>query len=165
MAQSPVCTYSHSADKDRYSLTWADVDAELEMAQVYWLTSLDEGIFHSVPVIGVWFEGALYFCSPRSEHKYRNLKANPVCQVLTGSSQLNAGINVAIHGLAEEVEEMEHRLRYGRQMGEKYPQPWRFEGTEEDMWVIRIVPTHIRAFHRENPIASARFDFPKGDDV
>ena len=48
----------------------------------------------------------------------------------------------------------------------KYPESWHgFEGTEEDMWVYRVVPTHIRAFHRENPLASARFDFDADGDA
>jgi hypothetical protein len=50
-------------------------------------------------------------------------------------------------------------MRFGRQLTEKYPEPWRFEGTEEDMWVYRLVPTHARAFHRSDPISYARWDF------
>lgn len=159
MPHVPVPVYSHSEDDDRYVLTWEDVENELEMAQMYWITSLQDGIPHTVPVIGIWFEGALYSCNPRSEQKYKNLQANPTCQALTGSSQLNKGLDVAVHGVAEEVPDLDDRLRYGRQMAAKYPEPWRFVGTEEDMWVYRVVPTHIRAFHRMNPLASARFNF------
>lgn len=164
MSKTPVRAYSNSGDAERYELTWKDVEGDLMLAQMYWITSLEEGIPHTVPVIGVWHEGALYFCSPRSEHKHQNLKANTVCQALTGSSQLTAGIDVAIHGHAEEVEDMEGRALFAEQLNAKYPPSWQgFEGTEEDMWVIRVVPTHIRAFHRENPIASARFDFAADD--
>lgn len=159
MTHSPTITYSHSEREDDYVLTWEDVKNELIASQMYWITSLQDGIPHTVPVIGIWFEGALYSCNPRSEQKYENLQANPTCQALVGSSQLNKGIDVAVHGVAEEMPDMDDRLRFGRQMAEKYPQPWRFVGTEEDMWVYRLVPTHIRAFHRMNPLASARFDF------
>lgn len=161
MAQPPVTTHSFSEREDRYVLAWEDVENELVLAQMYWITSLEDGIPHTVPVIGIWYEGELYSCNPRSEQKYKNLKANPTCQALIGSNQLNKGIDVAVHGNAEEVTDMEARLLYGRQMAEKYPQPWRFQGTEEDMWVYKLVPTHVRAFHRMNPLASARFDFPK----
>lgn len=159
MTTQPELKYSHSQEEDSYQITWSDVENELIAAQMYWITSLQDGIPHSVPVIGIWHEGALYSCNPRSEQKYKNLKANPVAQALIGDNQLNKGLNVAVHGTAEEMTEMEDRLLFGRQMADKYPQPWRFEGTEEDMWVYRIVPTHVRAFHRENPLASARFDF------
>lgn len=159
MNQIPVTTYSHSEQEGQYVITWDDVENELELSQMYWITSLEDGIPHTVPVIGIWYEGALYSCNPRSEQKYKNLKRNPVCQALIGSSQLNKGLDVAVNGIAEEMAEMEDRLRFGRQMAEKYALPWRFVGTEEDMWVYRIVPTHIRAFHRSNPLASARFDF------
>lgn len=161
MITVPRMTHSRSFDEESYVIKWKDVERELELAQMYWITSLQDGIPHSVPVIGVWFEGAWYSCNPRSEQKYRNLKVNSIGQVLIGSNQLNKGLSVAVHGHAEEMTEMDDRLRYGKQMADKYPQPWRFEGSEEDMWVYRIVPTHVRAFHRENPLASARFDFGK----
>lgn len=161
MSNQPVLAYSHSEDESRYRISWQDVEAELVAGQMYWISSLQNGVPHTVPVIGIWFESALYSCSPRSEQKYKNLRQNPVCQALTGSSQLNKGLDVAVHGNAEEMTDMEERLRFGRQMAEKYPQPWRFVGTEEDMWVYRIVPTHVRAFHRLNPLASARFNFER----
>ncbi len=159
MAQPPITTHSYSEREDRYVLAWEDVENELVLAQMYWITSLEDGIPHTVPVIGIWHEGELYSCNPRSEQKYKNLKANPTCQALIGSNQLNKGIDVAVHGHVEEVTDMDARLLYGRQMAEKYPEPWRFVGTEEDMWVYKLVPTHVRAFHRMNPLASARFDF------
>ena len=43
--------------------------------------------------------------------------------------------------------------------GRNGPKTWRFEGTEMDMWVYRIVPTHIRAFHRLNPMGFTRWNF------
>ncbi|MCO5216555.1 MAG: pyridoxamine 5'-phosphate oxidase family protein, partial [Thermomicrobiales bacterium] len=115
MLNAPICIYSHSGDPDRYELIWEDVEGELVLSQMYWITSLQDGIPHTVPVIGVWYEGALYSCNPRSERKYRNLKANPVCQALIGSSHLNKGLDVAVHGRAEEVTELEDRVRYAAQ--------------------------------------------------
>lgn len=159
MSIEPTVNFAHSETEGGYVPTWGEVEKELESGQMYWITSLQDGIPHTVPVIGIWYEGALYSCNPRSEQKYRNLQQNPICQALTGSSQLNKGLDVAVHGMAEEMPEMEDRLRFGKQMADKYPLPWRFVGTEEDMWVYRIVPTHVRAFHRMNPLASVRFDF------
>lgn len=159
MANEPVITASTSERGEEHLISWADAEKVLAASEMYWITSLDNGEPHTVPVIGIWWEGALYSCNPRSERKYRNLTTNPVCQALTGCSRLNEGLDVAVHGRAEEMPEMADRLRFGRQMAEKYSEPWRFEGTEEDMWVYRIVPTHVRAFHRFNPISSARWDF------
>lgn len=164
MTHAPEKTHSYSEDESNYDIDWKAVETELELAQMYWITSLQDDIPHSVPVIGIWFEGAFYSCNPRSEQKYKNLQANPVAQALIGNNQLNKGLNVAVHGVAEEMTEMEDRLRFGKQMAEKYPLPWRFVGTEEDMWVYRIVPTHVRAFHRMNPLASARFDFSEEEE-
>jgi hypothetical protein len=154
MARQPVTKMSASEYGDDHLIEWADVEKVLESAEMYWITSLDNGEPHTVPVIGVW-----YSCNPRSERKYTNLTTNPTCQALTGCSRLAPGLDVAVHGRAEEMTVLDDRIRFGRQMADKYPEPWRFEGTEEDMWVYRIVPTHVRAFHRLNPISAARWDF------
>lgn len=159
MTKQPATTAAMSEPAGDYVPTWADAEQALEAAEMYWITSLDNGEPHTVPVIGVWWEGALYSCNPRTERKYKNLTANPVCQALTGCSTLNEGLDVVVHGRVEEMTEFDDRKRFGRQMAEKYPEPWRFEGTEEDMWVYRLVPTHVRAFHRLNPISFARFEF------
>lgn len=161
MARQPRATAIASEHEGGYVPTWADVEKVLESAEMYWITSLDNGEPHTVPVIGVWWEGALYSCNPRSERKYKNLKENPVCQALTGCSTLSAGLDVAVHGRVEEMTDLDDRKRFGRQLTEKYPEPWRFEGTEEDMWMYRLVPTHVRAFHRSHPISSVRWDFER----
>lgn len=162
MSKNPTTIYSHSEAGDQFSLPWEEVSNELISAQMYWITSLQDGIPHSVPVIGVWFENALYSCNPRSEQKYKNFQQNFTGQALIGANELNKGLNVAVNGFIEEMSEMEDRLRFGKQMAEKYPLPWRFVGTEDDMWVYRLVPTHVRAFNRMNPLASAKFEF-EGD--
>jgi nitroimidazol reductase NimA-like FMN-containing flavoprotein (pyridoxamine 5'-phosphate oxidase superfamily) len=159
MTRQPVTTASTSVHDGEYVPTWADSEKVLETAEMYWITSLDNGEPHTVPVIGVWWEGALYSCNPRSERHYKNLKENSVCQALTGCSTLSEGLDVVVHGRVEEMTELDDRMRFGRQLTEKYPEPWRFEGAEEDMWVYRLVPTHARAFHRSNPISYARWDF------
>lgn len=123
MSKQPVTAYSHSENADRYEVSWEDASNELELAQMYWITSLEDGVPHTVPVIGIWFEGELYSCNPRSEQKYTNLTTNPVCQALIGSSQLNKGLDVAVHGTASEVTDMEGRLQFGRQMASKYQEP------------------------------------------
>lgn len=159
MTNQPVTVYSNSETGAKFLLPWEEVENELVAAQMYWIMSFHDDIPHSVPVIGVWFENALYSCNPRSEQKYKNFQKNANGQALIGGNELNKGLNIAVNGIVEEMTEMEDRLRFGRQMAEKYPQPWRFEGTEQGMWVYRLVPTHVRAFHRMNPLASARFNF------
>ena len=160
MATTPKLIYFSGETGDGTTKPdWSVIEAELRDAEMYWITSLQDGEPHTVPVIGTWWEGALYSCNPRSEQHYKNLQQNSVCQALTGCSKLNEGFDIAVHGRVEEVPEMEGRLRFAAQMAEKYPEPWRFQGTEEDMWVYRLIPTHIRAFHRFNPLTLAKWEF------
>lgn len=162
MASKPVQTTAYPETEGGYVPSWDETETALIESDMYWVTTLQKGVPHTVPVIGIWWDGAVYSCNPRSEQKYKNLQDNPVCQMLTGCSKLDAGLDIAVHGHAEEVTEMEGRFRFARQMAEKYSEPWHFQGTEEDMWVYRLVPTHVRVFHRFNPLGSARYDFAKG---
>ena len=63
MAKQPVTAVSASEHGDDYLLAWADAERVLESAEMYWITSLDDGEPHTVPVIGVWWDGALYVVS------------------------------------------------------------------------------------------------------
>ena len=61
-------------------LGWADVEARLVAAVVYWLaTTRPDGRPHVMPRWGVWLDGALWYDgSPQTRHAL-NLADNPAC--------------------------------------------------------------------------------------
>ena len=83
------------------SPVWARARGDLQDAQVYWLSSVrPDGRPHVTPLLGVWLDGALYFCTGPTERKARNLAQNPCCVLTTGRNTLENRKNTAPVGLS-----------------------------------------------------------------
>src|SRR5215203_282242 len=64
---------------------WAEAREHLEEAEVYWLSTVRlDGRPHVTPLVAVWLDGVLYFCTGPHERKARNLGQNPHCVLTTG---------------------------------------------------------------------------------
>ncbi len=90
---------------------WAEARGRLEKAEVFWLTTVrPDGRPHVTPLLSVWLDGALYFCTGDSERKAKNLAHNAHCVLTTGCNALNEGLDLAVEGEAMRVSD-EARLR------------------------------------------------------
>jgi nitroimidazol reductase NimA-like FMN-containing flavoprotein (pyridoxamine 5'-phosphate oxidase superfamily) len=70
---------------DAAATPWGEARARLEGAEVYWLTTVRPGGRpHVTPLIAVWVDEALWFCTGPEERKARNLAANTGCVLTTG---------------------------------------------------------------------------------
>jgi hypothetical protein len=59
-------------------LSWAEVEQKLVESKTYWLaTTRPDGRPHSVPVDGLWWDGALIFGGDPATVHVRNLRADP----------------------------------------------------------------------------------------
>src|SRR5215212_943420 len=68
---------------------WAEARGLLEKAQIYWLSTVrPDGRPHVTPLLAVWLDGAVYFCTGPSERKAKNLAHNSHCIVTTGCNTL-----------------------------------------------------------------------------
>ena len=82
---------------------WADALVELQQAEVYWLSTVrPSGQPHVTPLLAVWWNGAIYFCTGPTERKAKNLVANPACALTTGRCDLD-GLDIVIEGRAVTV--------------------------------------------------------------
>ena len=73
---------------------WTEASRCLEEAQLYWLSTVrPDGRPHVTPLLTVWLDGALYFCTGPSERKARNLAQNAHCVLTTGSNSLDEGLD------------------------------------------------------------------------
>ena len=71
------------------------------MHQAYWLSTVrPDGRPHVTPLLGIWLEGAFYFCTGPGERKAKNLLANRHCVVTTGRNTLD-GLDLVLEGTAE----------------------------------------------------------------
>src|SRR3984893_11335963 len=75
----------------------------LRDAEVYWLSTVrPDGRPHVTPLLGIWLDGALYFCTGPDERKAKNLARNHHCVLTTGCSRLD-GLDLVVEGQAAEV--------------------------------------------------------------
>ncbi len=73
--------YSVEGAKPKF-VDWSFAEQRLERSHNYWICSTrPDGRPHSIPVWGVWVEGAFYFSTDPDSRKGRNLKANPAISV------------------------------------------------------------------------------------
>jgi hypothetical protein len=79
---------------------WSWATERLSRSRNYWLsTTRPDGAPHSMPIWGIWMDGAFFFGTGRRSRKARNLVANPQCVVCPD----NADEAVVLEGIAEEV--------------------------------------------------------------
>lgn len=91
---------------------WATARAGLRDAPLYWLSTVrPDGRPHVTPLVGIWLDGAAYFCTGPTERKARNLAQNRQCVLTTGCNQLN-GLDLVVEGEATQVDD-EAGLRAG----------------------------------------------------
>jgi hypothetical protein len=69
-------------------LSWTEVEQKLVKSKSYWLaTTRRDGRPHTVPVDGIWLEGALYFGGDPATVHIRNLRSDPRVVVHTESGE------------------------------------------------------------------------------
>jgi hypothetical protein len=112
-------------------LPWEWARKRLNESHNYWFTSVREnGAPHTMPVWGVWLEGAYYFSTGASSRKARNLQQNPNCVVCTE----NAAEAVILEGVAQKLEPeqippqafTDYKAKYG----------WELDPQRGPVWVV-----------------------------
>lgn len=107
---------------------WDEAVAQLERAQLYWLsTARDSGQPHVTPLIAVWHDRALHFCTGADERKARNLAANPQCVLTTGCNTLDRGLDVVVEGEAVRVDDAAALQAIADAYEHKYGSDWHFD--------------------------------------
>jgi hypothetical protein len=90
---------------------WAEAHEHLQKAEIYWLSTVRaDGHPHVTPLVAVWLDGALYFCTGPDERKAQNLARNAHCVIITGCNALSGGLDLVVEGDTVKVSD-EARLR------------------------------------------------------
>jgi Pyridoxamine 5'-phosphate oxidase len=99
--REPVVELQAFSSPGAVEAPWARGREQLVDAQLYWLSTVrPNGHPHVTPLIGVWSEGGLYFCTGPSERKAKNLLHNANCILTTGRNDLGDGLDVVVEGEA-----------------------------------------------------------------
>jgi len=145
---------------------WATVREQLEGAEIAWLTTVrPDGRPHVTPLLFIWQEGALYFCTGADERKAHNLAQNAHCILTTGCDALNEGGDLVVEGDAVP----EHDASTLQKLAERYTAKYGWHFTVRDgalygdggnvAQVYAIQPTTVFAFGKGEPFSQTRYRF------
>lgn len=154
---------------DATATPWAEALARLEQAEVYWLSTVrPDGRPHVTPLLSVWLDGALYFCTGRDERKAKNLARNPHCVLTTGCNTLDEdGLDFVVEGKAVPVSDEALLQRVADAYESKYGSDWRFtvrdgafHGVEGNIALVyEVVPITAFGFGKGSTFSQTRWRF------
>jgi len=155
---------------DATPTSWAETRGHLEKAEVFWLTTVrPDGRPHVTPLLSVWLNGALYFCTGPSERKAKNIAHNAHCVLTTGCNALSEGLDLVVEGEATKVSD-ETELRrvadtYEGKYGPHFTAPEGiFFGLGDairsgDGLVYRVAPSTAFGFGKGKPFSQTCWRF------
>ncbi|MET9590064.1 pyridoxamine 5'-phosphate oxidase family protein [Streptomyces sp. NPDC006516] len=159
---------SRYSGEDAAARPWAEAVALLESAELYWLSTVrPDGRPHVTPLIGLWSNGALHFCTGPSERKARNLAGNPEVVLTTGTNTLDEGFDVVVEGRAARVTEEPRLIALAEAWEAKYGAEWHF-GVTDGMFsngaggravVFAVTPRTAFGFAKGDPYGQTRWSF------
>jgi nitroimidazol reductase NimA-like FMN-containing flavoprotein (pyridoxamine 5'-phosphate oxidase superfamily) len=121
----------HFSSDEAQPTPWSEATRELESAEVFWLSTVrPDGRPHVTPLLAVWADDALHFCTGPEERKAKNLERNAHCILTTGRNSLHEGIDIVVEGDAVVVSDESRLRRLAAAYESKYGQDWHFDVRE-----------------------------------
>jgi nitroimidazol reductase NimA-like FMN-containing flavoprotein (pyridoxamine 5'-phosphate oxidase superfamily) len=148
---------------------WAEAQAQLEGAALFWISTVrPDGRPHVTPLIAVWLDEALYFCTGPDERKAKNLAGNANC-ILTTGCNIEDGLDVVVEGEAVRVSDDARLRQIADAYLNKYGEVWRFgvrdgafvHGSDESSvaLVFEVVPAKVLGFRKGEVFSQTRWQF------
>ncbi|MGH8776238.1 MAG: pyridoxamine 5'-phosphate oxidase family protein [Jiangellaceae bacterium] len=155
---------------DAIPTPWADARQQLEAAETFWLSTVrPDGRPHVTPLISVWVDGALYFCTGPTERKARNLEGNTHCVLTTGCNAIGEGVDLVVEGDAVRVTDELLLRRVADAYAGKYGEPFvfavsdgAFQGDGGEALVFEVRPTTAFGFGKGDAFSQTRWRFRRG---
>jgi general stress protein 26 len=146
---------------------WSEARERLERAEVFWVSTVrPDGRPHVTPLISVWLDDALYFCTGPSERKARNLEHNRHCILTTGCNDIGDGLDVVVEGEAERVTDDAALSRIADTYESKYGSDWRFDVRDGvflheggTALVFAVAPRKAFGFRKGDEFSQTRWRF------
>jgi hypothetical protein len=156
------------SDPEARPTPWADAARVLKAAELYWLTTVRRDARpHVTPLIGVYQDAAMHFCTGLREQKARNLELRQQVALTTGNNAWAQGLDVVVEGTVARVTARDALQRLADAYEAKYGSDWRFEvgegvfGEGDDAAaVFRIEPSKVLAFAKA-PHAQTTYRFAR----
>jgi general stress protein 26 len=154
---TPVTTLDQRySEPDAAATEWEQTSRALAEAELFWITTVRvTGQPHMTPLVAVWHDGALHFCTGSDEQKAVNLRGNPHVVLSTGNNTWDRGLDVVVEGDAVRVTDHDTLLRLAEAWTAKWDGRWHYQvrggafrhpGAEEPVLVFAVRPAKILAF-------------------
>ncbi len=145
---------------------WTTAAAILDQAEIFWLTTVrPDGRPHVTPLLAVWLEDALYFCTGETERKAKNLAVNANCVLTTGCNALNEGLDIVLEGEAVKLESSDRLQALADRYKSKYDWDFSvrdgvFHGPDGHVaTVYAVAPQAVFGFGKGEPFSQTRWLF------
>ena len=148
---------------------WSEARERLERAEIFWVSTVrPDGRPHVTPLISVWLDDALYFCTGPTERKAKNLEHNPQCILTTGCNEIGDGLDVVVEGEAEQVTDDAVLRRIADAYESKYGSDWRFDVRDGvfvheggTALVFEVAPKKAFGFRKGDEFSQTRWRFER----
>jgi general stress protein 26 len=158
------------SDPGAVATEWDTTRQCLESAELFWICTVRaDGRPHVTPLVAVWLEGVLYFCTGEEEQKTVNLRGNGHVILMTGCNSWDEGLDVVVEGDAARVTDDALLRRLAGAWTAKWDGRWQFqvgdgcfghEGGGEAQ-VYAVTPAKVLAFAKGS-FSHTRHKFPGG---
>ena len=152
------------SDPDAVATSWEETRHVLETASVFWLSTVRaDGRPHVTPVVAVWYDEAIHFCTADTEQKAVNLLANPQVILTTGCNHWEDGLDVVVEGRAVRITDHDQLERLSQVWATKWDGRWQYlvrdgcfyhhdehEVLPDSVFVFSVQPTKVFAFAKGN---------------
>jgi PPOX class probable F420-dependent enzyme len=144
---------------------WSDVVEVLEAAELFLISTVRaDGRPHVTPLVGVWHDDRLHFCTGPAEQKATNLTGNPQVALTTGENRWKDGLDVVVEGTARRVDDEDRLRNLAERWRTKYRGEWDFSVVDGmfhhpdggSALVFEVPPTKVLAFAK-GAFAQTRF--------
>lgn len=161
--REPVAEQSFKTD-DPTLTSWSEARECLKEAEVYWLSTVrPDGRPHAMPLLAMWIDGALYFCTSGSARKAKNLAKNPHCVITLGGPDLD----LSVEGEARRVTDEATLRRVVKGYADKFGwQATIVDGAidadgigEPPYTVFEMTPTKVIGLGKESGFSATRWRF------
>jgi general stress protein 26 len=153
---------------DAVAAGWEETRHVLESAELFWISTVRaDGRPHVTPVVAVWAEGAVHFCTGAEEQKFANLQANPHVVLTTGCNRWDRGLDVVVEGEAVRVTDEDTLRRLAQAWATKWEGRWQFavrDGCFQQQphgaaFVFSVTPAKVFAHAKGDPFGATTHRF------
>jgi len=115
------------SDPGAVATEWAETQRALETAELFWICTVrGDGRPHVTPLVAVYRDGRVYFCTGATEQKFLNLSNNAHVILLTGANSWDAGLDVVVEGDALQVTDEDLLRQLAEAWTAKWDGRWQF---------------------------------------